>query len=79
MDLFERGSSWDARSTVHGYGGGAAAAHDGILYFSNAGDGQLYKFSVAVLVQDHANVSAGPPSPVTPMSKPTPFVIVFCA
>ncbi|KAF9221075.1 hypothetical protein BS17DRAFT_819974 [Gyrodon lividus] len=39
-------SPWNARSTVHEYGGGAAAAYDGIIYPSNAGDGRLYKPSV---------------------------------
>ncbi|KAG6373549.1 Alpha/Beta hydrolase protein [Boletus reticuloceps] len=75
-NLFERGSSWNARSAVHEYGGGAAVAHDGIIYFSHVDDGRLYKFSVAV--QDHVNVRAELPTPVTPMddrkryASPTP-------
>lgn len=76
-DLFEPDSSWDARSAVHEYGGGAATAHNGILYFSNAGDGRLYKFSV--VVQDDVRVTAEPPSPVTPVGKQTLFRLLFRA
>ncbi|KAF8120381.1 hypothetical protein EV363DRAFT_1190602 [Boletus edulis] len=47
VNIFERGSSWNARSAVHEYGGGAAVAHDGIIYFSAMGDStsflSLYK------------------------------------
>ncbi|KAI0791405.1 alpha/beta-hydrolase [Abortiporus biennis] len=39
-DLF--GPGWNARSGVHEYGGGAARAYDGVVYFSNFADGRVY-------------------------------------
>lgn len=61
-DLFKPGSSWNARSTVHEYGGGAAAAYGGVVYFCNVGDGRLYKFAVTESASEE-------PSPVTPPGK----------
>jgi dipeptidyl aminopeptidase/acylaminoacyl peptidase len=34
---------WSARTAVHEYGGGALCVADGVLYFSNADDGGLYR------------------------------------
>lgn len=46
---------WNVRTRVHEYGGGAAIAYDGHIYFSNAEDGRLYR------VQEGAT-----PEPITP-------------
>lgn len=34
---------YDVATRVHEYGGGALALHDGVLYFSHAGDGRVYR------------------------------------
>ncbi|KAF7293201.1 Peptidase-S9 domain-containing protein [Mycena chlorophos] len=34
---------WDVRSSVNGYGGAPAIVHDGVVYFSHAPDGRVYK------------------------------------
>jgi hypothetical protein len=44
MDLF--GSDWDARTNIHEFGGAPAIIHDGVLYFSNIGDGRVYRVEV---------------------------------
>lgn len=36
---------FSARTTVHEYGGGAIAIHDGVVYFTNYADQQLYKLT----------------------------------
>ena len=36
-------SPFDARSQVYGYGGGAYAVHDRVVYFVNFGDNQIYR------------------------------------
>ncbi|EGN97422.1 hypothetical protein SERLA73DRAFT_184126 [Serpula lacrymans var. lacrymans S7.3] len=57
-DVFDE--RWDARSAVHEYGGGAAMAHDGNIYFSHVVDGRVYKIE-----EGHM------PEAVTPDSKKT--------
>lgn len=52
-DIF--GRSWYARSSVQEYGGGAAVAYDGVIYFSNKADGRVYE------VKDGSE-----PAPITP-------------
>ncbi|TCD67717.1 hypothetical protein EIP91_012014 [Steccherinum ochraceum] len=39
-DLF--GEGWNCRTGVEEYGGGAATAHNGVIYFSNFKDGRVY-------------------------------------
>ncbi|KAG6919675.1 hypothetical protein DXG01_002618 [Tephrocybe rancida] len=34
---------WNVRTGVHEYGGGAAIAHSGVIYFSHYSDGQVYR------------------------------------
>ena len=36
---------WNCRTGVHEYGGAAAAVFDGVVYFSNFGDGSLCRTS----------------------------------
>lgn len=43
-DVF--GPGWNARSRVEEYGGGAAIAYGGVVYFSNFGDLKVYKVDV---------------------------------
>ena len=43
-DIF--GSGWNARSRVEEYGGGAAIAYGGVVYFSNFGDLKVYAVDV---------------------------------
>jgi hypothetical protein len=45
---------FSARTRVHEYGGGAMRVHDGEVFFSNAGDGRVYRIGPAG------------PEPVTP-------------
>ncbi|PCH34655.1 alpha/beta-hydrolase, partial [Wolfiporia cocos MD-104 SS10] len=52
-DMF--GKEWDARTGVQEYGGAAAIAYDGTIYFSNYGDNRVYKFK-----------DGEDPTPVTP-------------
>lgn len=52
-DLF--GRDWYARSFVQEYGGGAAVAYDGVVYFSNKADGRVYQMR-----------DGGEPAPITP-------------
>ncbi|MFP6594163.1 MAG: S9 family peptidase [Dehalococcoidia bacterium] len=47
--------SFDVRTTVHEYGGGAYLVHEGVVYFSNFEDQRLYR-----------QVAAGSPEPITP-------------
>ena len=54
-DVF--GTGWNARSRVEEYGGGAAIAYRGLIYFSNFGDLQVYKVDVG---------KGGEPVAVTP-------------
>ena len=56
-DLFGTGSSWDASTRVGEYGGGAATAYGGFVYFSNFGDFRVYKLDAA---------NGGEPVAVTP-------------
>ena len=48
-------SGFNARTTVHEYGGGAYLLHEGSVYFSNFADQRLYR-------QD----AGGDPVPITP-------------
>ncbi|KAA1473824.1 alpha/beta-hydrolase [Dentipellis sp. KUC8613] len=57
-DVF--GADWDAATRVQEYGGGAAVAHGGVLYFSHRPDGRVYRVSA----------DGGVPEPVTPEGKP---------
>ncbi|KAH7914907.1 Alpha/Beta hydrolase protein [Hygrophoropsis aurantiaca] len=41
LDVFDE--KWNARTAVHEYGGCAAIAHDGAIYFSHVTDGRVYK------------------------------------
>jgi len=43
-DIF--GPGWNARSRVEEYGGGAAIAYGGVVYFSNFGDLKVYAVDV---------------------------------
>lgn len=43
-DVF--GPEWNARSRVEEYGGGAAIADRGVVYFSNFRDSRVYKVDV---------------------------------
>ena len=43
-DIF--GPGWNARSRVQEYGGGAAIAHGGVVYFSNFEDTRIYSVDV---------------------------------
>jgi hypothetical protein len=52
-DIFD--GSWDARSRVHEYGGGAVSAYNGVVYFSFFKDLRVYRVS-----------KGSNPSPVTP-------------
>lgn len=45
QDLF--GSSWNARTRIHEYGGSPALAYDGFVYFSNIADGSMYMIDVS--------------------------------
>lgn len=56
-DIF--GPEWNARSRVEEYGGGAATAHDGVVYFSNLKDSRIYSVDVG-------SEKAGEPVAVTP-------------
>jgi len=58
-DVF--GRDWNARTAVHEYGGGAAIVHGGDAYFSNMGDGRVYK------IKEGDDV----PQPVTPGERQT--------
>jgi hypothetical protein len=60
-DVIDKASgSWNVRSRVHEYGGGAAVAQDGIIYFSNFADGRVYKVN-----------EGGTPDPITPGKQPS--------
>lgn len=39
------GAGWNVRTGVHEYGGAAAIAYDGVLYFSHLTDGRVYRVS----------------------------------
>ena len=54
-DVF--GKEWYARTLVQEYGGGAAIAYDGKIYFSNLKDSRVYEVNVK---------HKSPPTPVTP-------------
>ncbi|KAJ6620460.1 alpha beta-hydrolase [Mycena sp. CBHHK59/15] len=54
LDLF--GRDWDARTTVHEYGGAPVVARDNIVLFSNLSDGQVYKVDL---------VRRSPPAKIT--------------
>lgn len=56
IDAFS--TEWNARTGVHGYGGGAAMAYGGKIYFSDWKSRKIH-------VIDDSNADAGP-SPVTP-------------
>ena len=58
------GAGWDASTRVGEYGGGAAIAYGGFIYFSNFGDLRVYKL-------DEANLKDGPVA-VTPGNFSTP-------
>ena len=59
-DIF--GTGWNARARVEEYGGGAAIAHGGVIYFSNFADLLVYKLDVG---------NGGEPVVVTPGNPPT--------
>lgn len=44
-DIF--GPGWNARSRVEEYGGGAAIAYGGVVYFSNFKDSRVYSVVVS--------------------------------
>lgn len=52
-DVFGKG--WNARTGVHEYGGASALVYAGVAYFSNFGDGRVYKVA-----------GGAEPTPVTP-------------
>ena len=39
------GPGWNVRTAVHEYGGAAAIAYDGVVYFSHLTDGRVYRVS----------------------------------
>ena len=39
------GPDWNVRTMVHEYGGAAAIAYDGVVYFSHLDDGRVYLVS----------------------------------
>lgn len=56
--------SWNVRTRVHEYGGGAFLVHDGHVYFSNFADQRLYRQALApALALDGSAVT---PEPITP-------------
>lgn len=59
-DIF--GPGWNARSRVEEYGGGAAVAYGGVVYFSNFGDLKVYSV-------DAGSEKWGEPVAVTPENK----------
>jgi hypothetical protein len=52
-DLVDK--NWNVRSSVHEYGGLAATASNGVIYFSNYPDGRVYRI-----------IGGSTPEPVTP-------------
>lgn len=56
------GSGWNAQTRVQEYGGGAAIAYGGVIYFSNFGDLRVYKLDVE---------DGGEPVAVTPGNSST--------
>jgi dipeptidyl aminopeptidase/acylaminoacyl peptidase len=58
-------SPFNARSQVYGYGGGAYAVNDGVVYFVNFGDNQIYR-----------QVEGGTPTKIT--SNPTCLFADIC-
>ncbi|KAJ6516794.1 alpha/beta-hydrolase [Mycena vitilis] len=50
------GGDWDVKSQVNGYGGAPAIVHNGVVYFSHARDGRVYR------VAESSNV----PEAITP-------------
>ncbi|KAJ7102787.1 alpha/beta-hydrolase [Mycena epipterygia] len=55
QDLFDQ--SWDARTQVHEYGGGAATVFNEVLYFSHILDHRVYR-----------TTKGGAPEPITPVN-----------
>jgi hypothetical protein len=56
-DVIDKTSgSWNIRSAVHEYGGGAVVVQNGVFYFSNFADGRVYR------IEKEGNT----PEPVTP-------------
>ena len=53
-------AGFDVRTRVHEYGGGAFLLHDGIVYFSNDGDGRIYR---QPLDGEPTAITPAPPSP----------------
>ena len=51
------GTSWNAKTRVQEYGGGAAIAYGGVIYFSNVPDFGVYKVDVG---------NGGEPVAITP-------------
>ncbi|KAJ6619805.1 Alpha/Beta hydrolase protein [Mycena sp. CBHHK59/15] len=62
QDLFD--GSWDARTQLHEYGGGASTVFGDVLYFSHILDHRVYK-----------TTKGGTPTPVTPRHQPR---LAFC-
>ncbi|TFK67994.1 alpha/beta-hydrolase [Pluteus cervinus] len=63
-------STFDVRTSVHEYGGAAAIVYNDIAYFSNFGDGRVYR----VRVPGSSDGLSEEPEPVTPLppnSKPS--------
>ena len=66
-DIF--GPGWNARSRVQEYGGGAAIAYGGVVYFSNFGDLKVYAVDTG---------KGGEPVAVTPGDSWTSFAQASC-
>ena len=75
IDVF--GPGWSASTRVGEYGGGAATAYGGVIYFSNSGDLRVYRLDVAnggnPVAVTPGNVSI-PPSGVRSSDDKTPGV-----
>jgi dipeptidyl aminopeptidase/acylaminoacyl peptidase len=53
--------SYNARTRVHEYGGGAYTAHEGVVYFSNYTDQKLYRQNSGAFAESSTSASLCPP------------------